>query len=83
MCVSVCVRVTHTWDFPLARLVPFHLQLEEVAQRRHVDEGQLTHLLHVAVRQILDASDSQAALGTDDPLRRGEPVEEGGMKIQT
>lgn len=66
----MCVRPTHTWNFPLAGLVPFHLQLEEVAQRRHVDESQLTHLLHVAVRQILDASDSQAALGTDDPLRR-------------
>lgn len=58
----------HTWQFPLGRLVPLHFQPDKVAQRRHIDESQLAHFLHVGVRQVLNSSDSQTGLGADYSL---------------
>lgn len=50
--------------------MPFDLEAQEVAQRRHVDESQLTHLLHVGVGEVLNASHSETTLGADHPLRK-------------
>lgn len=48
----------------------FDFQLQQVTQSRHVNESKLPHLLHVSVGEVLNASNSQTTLGTNEALRR-------------
>ncbi len=61
-----------TRDFPFAGFVSFDLEPQQVAERRHVNQSQLTNLLHVLLGKIQHPRHSQPALRTDDPLQTRE-----------
>lgn len=71
-CRTACLL---TVEFPLAELVSLEIHLQDVAERGHVDEGELPHLLHVLGRQVPDPRHPQPALRRDQLLegeRRGQ-----------
>ncbi len=57
-----------TGDFPFAGFVSLDLEAQQVAERRHVNQSQLTNLLHVLLGKIRHPRHAQPALRTDDPL---------------
>lgn len=57
-----------TRHFPLAGLMSFDFQLQEVAQSRHVDESQLPDLLHVDLGEVLNVGHPEATLGANEAL---------------